>query len=97
MSVALFVQARIEERIVATVTDRRYRSEEILEVSGLSKAALWLRPMSFAFNPALRARPVEQGYCHTLANHLNFADAKLVEVRGFEPLAFSLRTRRSTN
>ncbi len=28
---------------------------------------------------------------------MNFAEAKFVEVRGFEPLAFSLRTRRSTN
>ena len=27
----------------------------------------------------------------------NFVEAKFVEVRGFEPLAFSLRTRRSTN
>ncbi len=28
---------------------------------------------------------------------MSFAEAKFVEVRGFEPLAFSLRTRRSTN
>src|ERR1700741_4716155 len=32
---------------------------------------------------------------HPLGIFLNFAEAKLVEVRGFEPLTFSFRTRRS--
>ena len=33
--------------------------QRILEVRGLSKAALWLQLESFAFYPALRAPPVD--------------------------------------
>src|SRR5437588_10765663 len=64
-----------------------------LEVRGLSKAALWLQLKSFAFNPCA-PRPTGRTRFSSLDRILNFADAKFLEVRGFEPLTFSLRTRR---
>ena len=68
----------------------------VLEVRGLSKAALSLQLESFAVNPRA-SRPTGRTRFSSPHWILNFARAKFVEVRGFEPLTFSLRTRRSTN
>src|SRR5437763_12448977 len=67
---------------------------EALEARGLSKALLWLQPMSFALNPALRAPPVEQDSHPLTFSRLASRD---LEARGFEPLTSSLQSWRSTN
>src|SRR5882672_560792 len=62
----------LEHPIMFPFLRRCLHALQALEARGLSKAALWLQPVSFAFDPALRPPPVEQVLI-PLKGHLNFA------------------------